>query len=104
MVAQSCKAPVVHSKSWSQVADLDGVSTIVEHAGDENRRVPLVVLLGARHAVEIDGEYPAVASVIVQQTTENGIGVESRQATPDDSPGGINQRAEAAVSDNAQIE
>src|SRR5690606_19483441 len=65
-----------------------------------------VVLFAARHAIKQDAEEAEIlrAIALTQQGAEHGIAVEARHAGPDDFALFVDQRADAAVADESEIQ
>src|SRR5258708_295562 len=78
----------------------------LEQPGHEGRGVRNVGLLGAREIGELDLEEPVVGrpAPIAQESAEHRVAVEARQAGPDDGPVRVDQRRDARVPDQSEVE
>ena len=98
--------PAVVLEARREVGDLDDRPRLVVQARHHDRGVLDVALLGPRAPLEVDVEIPALGLVAlaVEQAAEEGVAVEVRQAGPHHPPAHVDQRAEAAVADQGEIE
>ena len=96
-----------------EIRDLDRRAVGVMDRRDQDRRIAEVVLFAVMEAVDGDIEKSVIAVIveagtrfvmIFQQAAEYGIAVKMRQAAPDDPPVLVDQRAEPAISDDAEIQ
>src|SRR5690606_21470774 len=86
-----------------EVELLDDAAVGVVQQGAQDRGVRQVLLLGAREVLQLDRPVAAVLRRF-EQGAERRIAVERGQATPHHAPARVDQRAEAAVADQAQGE
>ena len=87
-----------------EVANLDRAAVGRLQAREQHRAVPEVTLLRADFAFQFDIEPALVADARRQQRTEHRVTVERGQAAPDDAATRIDQRADAAIADHAEVE
>ena len=88
-----------------EIDDID-FATFTREPGSKHRGVGLVALLGGLQALELDREGAVGAILVVtrEEEVENRIAIEARQTTPHDPAPFIDQRGEAAVPDESEIE
>jgi hypothetical protein len=99
--------PAVLRKAGNAIDDLDGAARSVAQPRDEHGRVAQVCLLGGDLAIEFDA--PGSARIgrccgAAQQRTERRVAVDPRVATPDHVAARIDQRRDAAVADQREVE
>src|SRR5699024_8433054 len=76
---------------------------VVEHRA-EDRGVGHVGLFAAVEILQLDAEIAAVMVARLQQRAERGIAVDGRHAAPHRPRAAVDERAEAAVADHAQVQ
>ena len=96
-------APVL-LEAGREVGDLQRAARVVEQGGDEDRGVAQIALFGAGEPLELDGEEPDIVAIAVEQPAEYGVAVQPRHAAPDDAPARVDQGADGAVADDAEVE
>jgi hypothetical protein len=89
-----------------EIDDLHRAAPVVEKPRHEDGRVGQVVLLGAREPGELDAHEAEIgfAAALAQQRAEHGIAVEAREARPHDLARAVDQRADARVADDAEVQ
>src|SRR5690606_30044269 len=87
-----------------EVADLDHATVGGFEPGHEHRAVAEVALARRDFTFEFEVEPACVGQARREQGTEDRIAVERRQAAPDDAPAWVDQRADAAIADDAEVE
>src|SRR5690606_27599366 len=70
----------------------------------QDRGVGDVRLLAALEVLQLDAEVAAVVVARLEQRAEGGVAVERRHAAPHHPRAAIDERAEAAVADDAEVE
>jgi hypothetical protein len=86
-----------------EVADLDRAARGVAQPRDEDRRIAVVVLLGAHFARELDRVDAVLAPVAIEQRGKQRVRIEARQARPHQAPARVEKAAPGAVSDHRQV-
>ena len=87
-----------------EIGDLDRAAVAVVQHRAQHRGVLDVVLLGAVEVLRARIEPVAAIDHAAAAARRSRIAVERRHAAPDDAPARVDQRAEAAVADQAQVE
>ncbi len=88
-----------------EVHDLHGPALPVVQHGLQDRRIAPVALLGMLEVEQLDvPETLLGAAMVVDQGAEDGVAVEAGQAAPDDPGSRVDQRGEAAVADDGEVE
>src|SRR5206468_4913311 len=101
--------PAVVLEARREIGDLHRAPRRVRHAGDDDRRVVLVALLGFHdieqvHREESDLVPLSPPRVRFEQRAEHRIAVEPRETGPGDLAGGIDQGPDGPVADQREIE
>ena len=86
-----------------EVAHFDGVARAVAQLRHDDRGVAHIALLRFCEVLQLDRERSFLA-VRVEQRTEDRVGVEARQAGPDEAPAAVEQAAPAAVAHEGEVE
>ena len=94
---------VVLAPARGEIEDFQCAALRVTQHGAQDRSVGEVFLLAAREVLQLDGEVAAGLLVGAEQGAEGGVAVEGGQAAPDNAGMFVDQGAEAAVADHAQI-
>ena len=92
----------VQAITRSEVGDFDGTAMEVEQARHQHRRIGQVELFGAFEILQLDRPVAALDGRR-EQGTEAGVGIEPRQAAPDDARLLVDQGGDAAVADHAKL-
>ncbi len=93
-----------------KIDDLQRVTLIVAKGCRDDGRVLDIGRLRARQTLEVDGERTALAprsghpAAAVNESAKRGIAVDPRKASPHDTRLAIDERSDAAVADDAEVQ
>ncbi len=95
---------VVLAPARREIDDFQGAAMLVAQHGAKDGGVGQVALFAVDHVLQLDAEVTAFLLVGAEQGAEGRVAIEGRQAAPDDARVFVDQRAEAAIADHAQIQ
>src|SRR6266571_7151448 len=90
----------------AEIRDLDSAAFLVVESRDEYRSIGEILLLGSDRSLELD-RAPAesvAGRFTAKERAKNRVAIESRKAAPDDGGLGVDQRANAAVANQRQVQ
>ncbi len=98
------KTTPVAGKAWRRVDHAQLVAGFVGQFGAKDGRVAQVILLRGGQSEQLDVEETAGGVGAVDQRGEDRVGVEPGKAAPDDAGAIVDECADAAIADQAQLQ